>query len=271
VTWVAKDFPAGSPTHRLLKALEEEVQHRGRPVDPEIGTPQAWWPLLDRRDDDTARLVRGLRKAVRSEWLPFGTVFVVDPRTPHGAEWAGRLVPSPPTAAACLIADRADAGTVFVDPITHAPALRGTDGQYRTVQRRRLPAATGLAEIAQDRVAWLRTRDGLLHPVRRRWEADLVALLLHDVTADNAQLRLPEAPPALSRLIESIHPHGTLTRATLESAVHHPQRAEPATRPTATAAAPQPHGLTDCPACAEPIAPDDTYCETCGGTLPGEW
>lgn len=218
---LARSYPEDSPTHRLLLTLDQLLERPPAQEALALDSPglDAWAPLLDRRDRDAALLLQQLRGSRAEKLLPFRSArLTVETRNRHGSEWAARLVPSRPTAAVSLVADWARTQAMLTDPLTHAPIVAPTGKTLRTVPCRWLPAGTRLAAVVQDRIAWLRSTDGTLHPVRQQWSPGLVVLLLHDATAD-ADQRLPEAPQSLVRLLRRLRPQGTLTRTELEAAL----------------------------------------------------
>jgi hypothetical protein len=181
------------------------------------------------------------------EDLPFGGAFslVRTTVTRQGAEWINRLRPVPPTAVHRVLAyDEAKLVGTFVDPVTGSPVVafkgwfmfRGRrEISYLGHAPKRLPAGSVLKEVVLDDPIWVRTRDGVLHPMPSMeapglsWGysgsgpstlAQCVGRLLDDGSAHAVTYGMrPPAEPGLQAFFQIKHARGTrISRARLERA-----------------------------------------------------
>lgn len=134
---------------------------------PEVVLSDGWSQLAERTDADAAACLAAAVAWNGGRHLPFGEQIHVDPaKSPAGAVWARRLVPTDPIAAHTLLGIDHIVET-FRDPRTGIPAGRTRDGDYRTFAPRRLPADSPLdAVLLSERAGsvWIRTQDQHLYP-----------------------------------------------------------------------------------------------------------
>lgn len=255
----------GSPAQRVLVNLVRITQHRetesaarnlqtlakwtdastvtvaARPMavpdadDLDLGTRRAGWLEILARDDTlAAACIREKMMWDHGADFPFGNAETVNPdESPLAAEWAGRLIPAPRTAAFDQLDPHQAAAETLTDPETDAPVIRHRDGTLLAAVPQRLPATAPLAELILDRPVWVRTADGTLYlaPKDAYWGlswgyggsgpgalAVLASRLLADINtapADNPS----DAPEGLHDLMQQPWPAGTvLTRARLQAA-----------------------------------------------------
>lgn len=192
-----------------------------------------WLEILGRGDHLAALCVR--RKL---EWdggadFPSGQSEEIDPETPHGREWARRLVPAPRTAQAEVLDPGQEAAEILTDPETDAPVIRKEGGTLLAAAPHRLPTTSPLKELILDYPIWIRTEDGTLYLAPQHhyfgigWGyggsgpgslALLIDRLLDDIAAPAAD-DINGAAPGLEELTQVKWPQGTvLTRADLEEA-----------------------------------------------------
>lgn len=164
----------GSPAQRVLVNLVRVAQHRetasaardlrilaectdastvtvaARPMavpdagadDLDPGTRRAGWLEILARDDTlAAACVREKMMWDHGKDFPSGNAETVNPEeSPLAAEWAGRLIPAPRTAAFDQLDPRQAAAETLTDPATDAPVIRREDGTLLAAVPQRLPA-----------------------------------------------------------------------------------------------------------------------------------
>jgi hypothetical protein len=191
-----------------------------------------WMELLGRTDTLSWTCVRQVLAWDGGRHFPFSSPQEVDPTTPEGREWIGRLEPTKARTAAFACMDNSDIGKALVDPLTDAPVIRKSDGQVLTVVPQRLPATSPLSEVILNGPIWIRTADGTVYPAPRlrtglTWGYDgtgpavlasLIHRLLDDINAAAVDYS-PGSPAGLERLTTLEWPIGVvLPRELLEAA-----------------------------------------------------
>jgi hypothetical protein len=197
---------------------------------PDGGRYDGLAAFLDARGD---ALLRTAGLLGHGDDFPSSNPEIIDPGSPHGQEWARRLVPALRTAAVEVLDPRQSATAVFVDPETDAAVISDPDGRLHAAIPQRLPATSPLAEMILDHPIWIRTQDGILYPAPKdhyfglSWGyrgtgpgslAVLANRLLADINAVAADTA-SGAPGGLVQLMQKKWAEGTvLTCAQLKAA-----------------------------------------------------
>jgi hypothetical protein len=201
---------------------------RSAPQRPAVIGDRAGWLDILSRDDLAAGCVRQKMLWDHGEGFPASNPEVIDPDSPHGQEWAQRLLLAP-----IEILGPPDRHRRLSRPETDAAVIRDQHGKLRAAISQRLPATGPLAELILDHPIWVRTQDGTLYPAPKghywglSWGyngtgpgalAMLAGRLLSDINAVAAS-SANGAPAGLWRLMNKRWAPGTiLTRAQLEAA-----------------------------------------------------
>lgn len=206
----------------------------------EVVRRDGWLAITARPDPLAHQVVEQVLRTDHRRWLPFTTAAFVDPSRGRGAEWAGRLQPTRPSAGFEILlrrlrADEQDAITGYlIDPATDAPVIELASGLLWAGVPHRLPVTRPLAELILDTPIWIRLDDASLHLAPHRdgvgisWGyrgggtsslALLLTGILDDITTPAAE-HVSGGDVGLEELLQNTPPDTTtvLTRAELDAA-----------------------------------------------------
>ncbi|MFF9786348.1 hypothetical protein [Streptomyces nigrescens] len=234
----------GDGAHLVLGAEPAELRRPDPAELPEMVRRAGWLAITERRDVLAHRVANFAQRWDGGEdWHTGGLVSVTN-SCATAREWADRLIAADrgqaPTVLEKVLLDNArDAETDLLlhDPVTGVPALRRSQGSENedvfTFALQRLPTRSPLAALTVSGDAcWIRTEDGTLWfaPEREGWGvswgysgtgchnlAQLLDILLKDVSAAAVEPNAPEPPRGLFELLRTTPQSGstTYTRAQL--------------------------------------------------------
>ncbi|MEU5241638.1 hypothetical protein ACH4UR_35605 [Streptomyces lydicus] len=235
----------GDGAHLVLGAEPVQLLRPAPAQLSEMVRRAGWLAITERRDVLAHRVADFAQRWDGGEdWHTGGMVSVMPNSCATAREWADRLTPADrsqaPTVLEKVLLDSAhdtETDVLLHDPVTGVPALhrsRGTETEdIFTFSLQRLPTRSPLAALTVSGDAcWIRTEDTTLWfaPEREGWGvswgysgtgchnlAQLLDILLKDVSAAAVEPSAPEPPHGLFKLLRTTPQDGstTYTRAQL--------------------------------------------------------